>query len=871
MWLQRKIFSRKRGGSLADEATAQTAAETASIGSDSQRLDELERQLRLRYQHSEGDDSDTATEGEEEKGEEGEEARVSALLKEGNSAGGGAERLFARLSIAEIREYEQAVRRRTEAMRGQMRRVAGTHYRDLINAADSAVGMDAASSKASMRLGRLRAMLESTQAAPAPQHTATAAAGGEQDALRAGVYAVAAQVKVLVDTPEQIWRAMASRLFLQAALLYLIAGEMHRRLVGQSRGVRAAAAVDPLLGFPVIERQWIMVAPFGEQIAAKARQQLARAGSEAAAENAGLSAVCAIALLEDADGEMACAEFLALRTQALDPLLARLRAAQDPAGLEEALQELLGGVRQIHADYAAIFCGRAGGVRATLASICADSDQQPDQKSDQQPDQPRARHRRTPSVAGSLTMSPLGGGARAERGGGSAFMVAKFLPPEIAEFRPPPPRILDAGPVQHEGAARHAFALWWEDALAGLQDAAGAGIVRAACRLKDVARIGASLKQQHGGSGSLVGGSLYAAVVEPLLQRAARGLLCAAVDGALAQADAFVGAAGREADVLAGHLPWRELPRAAADGSVAELVADVRGSMGVAPAAVRALGDGVGGALRDAWRDGAAWWRLLGAEAESDGEAAESARYAAARWADMEQRLAEWAARAEASAAREEPGGREPALPPPVAQCVRGAWAALALAGVAREIWPVLGLPGSGSASLHGTARRLAEPWLRHVGLRMAARWAAQFDALYFQIPRALRADAAATRRDVVDAWLRAKSGSRPPAERYAALRQVCAARTGRSASPAVRRLAADVRAQTQAVAGLAPLAGVCDADMRRRVVGQAVAAAVRAACGPRVDAQAGGWDREQLDADIRFVAQAVGGEPAAFGALLQR
>ncbi|KAJ2437963.1 hypothetical protein GGF42_008456, partial [Coemansia sp. RSA 2424] len=415
-----------------------------------------------------------------------------------------------------MRRYEQSLQKRIETMRAQMRRVAGKHYPELIDAADSAVAMDAASAKISVRLNSLRVMLESTQQQTKKrQPIAAVHFANEQDSgggARAKVYAIAAQVKVLVDTPEQIWKALGAQRFLQAALLYMIACEIHGRLHRQSRLLVAAGGggahedgattVDPLLAFPVIERQWESVTPFREQISAKARQLLASHSSSSASAEAGLSAICAIALLEDVDAEMACTIFLSHRGESLNPLLDRLQrmpaAADVGAGelVDGMLQELLGGVRQILADYVTVFGIPpsdnlfsdaeekrlyASKILTTLASICADCDlpmppsmppsmQQrtvwPATGEQQTPSLVKRRSelqqglrarggRRTASIAGSVlsssapiisetpstpwTSSERGSAGGAVYGGGSgggrgrsAFIVGKYLPREIA-------------------------------------------------------------------------------------------------------------------------------------------------------------------------------------------------------------------------------------------------------------------------------------------------------------------------------------------------------------------------------------------------------------------------------------------------------
>ncbi|KAJ2324249.1 hypothetical protein GGI00_005386, partial [Coemansia sp. RSA 2681] len=373
-----------------------------------------------------------------------------------------ADGLFAKLSITEMRRYEQSLQKRIETMRAQMRRVAGKHYPELIDAADSAVAMDAASAKISMRLNSLRTMLESTQQQAIKRQpiVAVAHSANEQDSgggARAKVYAIAAQVKVLVDTPEQIWKALGAQRFLQAALLYMIACEIHGRLHRQSRLLVAAGgggahedgatAVDPLLAFPVIERQWESVTPFREQISAKARQLLAsHSNSSSASAETGLSAICAIALLEDVDAEMACTIFLAHRGESLNPLLNRLQrmpAAADVGSgelVDGMLQELLDGVRQILTDYVAVFGippsdnlfgdaeekrQYASKILTTLASICADCDLPMPPSMQQRTVRPATGEQQTPSLV--KRRSELQQGLRACGGRRTASIAGSVL------------------------------------------------------------------------------------------------------------------------------------------------------------------------------------------------------------------------------------------------------------------------------------------------------------------------------------------------------------------------------------------------------------------------------------------------------------
>ncbi|KAJ2905695.1 hypothetical protein GGI21_004136, partial [Coemansia aciculifera] len=584
-WLQRNIFSRNRSGSQASTAASEKekdeekhvssgdSATEANSQAQQRRLEEGEQQLREKYlqrRHEEEVSPGVAAAAIETLPLE--TADDSRLVVDGDDS---ADKLFAKLSISEMRRYEQSLQRQIAAMRAQMRQVAGTHYPELIDAADSAVALDTASGKISMQLNKLREMLESTRQHSTKQGVGVAVkSASELDAGGGGktqVYAIAAQVKVLVDTPEQIWKALGAQRFIQAALLYLIAGEIHGRLSSGPKRHHEEDMVDPLLAFPVIERQWEAVKPFREQIAAKARQLLS-SHSEVPAElgDAGLGAIGAIALLEDIDSEMACTLFLALRADSLAPLLDRLRSGTE--AIDAMLHELLARVQRILADYAAVFgvCSsgsqpagqqHASWILTTLASICADCDlPMPPQKSARPMAVAaglRIRGRRTSSIAGavltaSLAATPIsdsfGGGASSlstpptpwvgERGSNgnsssSAFIVGKYLPREIAQFRPALVAMLemdsdealneadedednagenqaglasylgDPAGLMHvlatrvqprlERIARHAFGLWWADMVASLQAAARVAIGSSVLAVADATRIGAAL------------------------------------------------------------------------------------------------------------------------------------------------------------------------------------------------------------------------------------------------------------------------------------------------------------------------------------------------------------------------------------------
>ncbi|KAJ1815859.1 hypothetical protein LPJ75_002224, partial [Coemansia sp. RSA 2598] len=214
-WLQRGLFTRKRTSSIASTTTQQTdEPKSPVVASNSGPTDgkaQQQQQTRdLEEDYAEGDIGPLPSDKE---------------LEDVNA-------MFTRLSVAEMRRYDQRLQRHMEHMRQQMRKVATDHYPELIDAADSVVAMDNLSASISMQMSSLRGMLESAQIAGCSRAPAAAQTPGQSsmdrdrssnssssDDAREKMYAVAAQVKVLVDTPELIWKALAARHFLQATLL----------------------------------------------------------------------------------------------------------------------------------------------------------------------------------------------------------------------------------------------------------------------------------------------------------------------------------------------------------------------------------------------------------------------------------------------------------------------------------------------------------------------------------------------------------------------------------------------------------------------------------------------------------------------------
>ncbi|KAJ3808296.1 hypothetical protein F5876DRAFT_78879 [Lentinula aff. lateritia] len=87
---------------------------------------------------------------------------------------------------------------------------------------------------------------------------------------------LAAHVKLLLDVPEHLWRILEKKKYLSAAWLYLLSRVVHRALVREEQDHEAwrNQGIDILESFPLVQRQWEVVAQFRSQIVHKAALSL---------------------------------------------------------------------------------------------------------------------------------------------------------------------------------------------------------------------------------------------------------------------------------------------------------------------------------------------------------------------------------------------------------------------------------------------------------------------------------------------------------------------------------------------------------------------------------------------------------------------
>ncbi|KAI1232484.1 hypothetical protein IHE44_0006949 [Lamprotornis superbus] len=209
--------------------------------------------------------------------------------------GAEAEALFEAHTAAELRAVERRLRASIEQKREELRQMVGERYRDLIEAADTIAEMRRSAERL---LGAVRGLQRGGgggTARPGP-------AGTVRPPAQQSFYGAAAQLKLLLEVPEQVWGAVEGGRYLPAARLHLLGAHLRRQLQLDTPRARSS----PILArFPILLRQ-----------ESKALLRCRTGSDQAVAE-----ALCAIMLLEDSSPRQALADFLLARKMAIQQLL----------------------------------------------------------------------------------------------------------------------------------------------------------------------------------------------------------------------------------------------------------------------------------------------------------------------------------------------------------------------------------------------------------------------------------------------------------------------------------------------------------------------------------------------------------------------
>ncbi|RUS21705.1 hypothetical protein BC937DRAFT_91791 [Endogone sp. FLAS-F59071] len=225
-----------------------------------------------------------------------------------------ADDLFANHSIPDLRLMEKKTRADIESKRQELRLMVGERYRDLISAADAIVSMRKNALSVQDMLDKMQ---DSCNVNAIKRRASAMLPGRNKDVAteqrKRYLYTAAAQIKLLVDVPEQIWHALEQDHYLTAARLYLIAKVVYKNLQAEQEDMMFTVETT----FPVVQRQWDAVSHFKTQIVQKSVQYLKVV--EQSEQNVA-ETLCALMLLDDATVKDTFKRLLDMRTIALTEL-----------------------------------------------------------------------------------------------------------------------------------------------------------------------------------------------------------------------------------------------------------------------------------------------------------------------------------------------------------------------------------------------------------------------------------------------------------------------------------------------------------------------------------------------------------------------
>jgi len=197
--------------------------------------------------------------------------------------------------------------------------MVGERYRDLLQASSSIISIAQSSQDTLDALEDIKTSIP----AEIPRSIRRSIAGENDDTQLRILQSVAAHVKLLLDTPEHIWRLLEKKNYLHAGWLFLLARIVYQALVrdgAEDEDDWTAHSVNMLEQFPLVQRQWDAVAPLRAQITYKATLSLRDS-------NASLEDICSILLtlhlLESRPLTDVLSVFLAQRARSLHAALSQ--------------------------------------------------------------------------------------------------------------------------------------------------------------------------------------------------------------------------------------------------------------------------------------------------------------------------------------------------------------------------------------------------------------------------------------------------------------------------------------------------------------------------------------------------------------------
>ncbi|KAG0242683.1 Golgi transport complex subunit 1 [Mortierella sp. GBA43] len=220
----------------------------------------------------------------------------------GDARGSGpvdADELFKKLSVPELNVYERRTRQDIENKKQELRMMVGERYRDLIGAADCIVRMKETAFSVQDNIARMRSSCDIHALKRNVASKTKKTQGSAMNDMKKSLYTSAAQIKLLADVPEQIWKNIENNNYLTASRLYLISKAIYTNLHAEAPSGdidEEIQSVKVMETFPVVGRQWDAVSHFRSQILQKSQLHLK---SSKETDMDVIETICAVMLLDD--------------------------------------------------------------------------------------------------------------------------------------------------------------------------------------------------------------------------------------------------------------------------------------------------------------------------------------------------------------------------------------------------------------------------------------------------------------------------------------------------------------------------------------------------------------------------------------------
>ena len=180
------------------------------------------------------------------------------------------EALFETKPISDIKQFNHELEKDIDKKREELRTTVGERYRDLMEAAETITHMKSTSIDV---VNAFKDIAATTSKYEYYSGHSSNRYGQDNDfevdnqnvgdSFESTDLAAAAQIKLLMDSPEIMWSAVDNGDYLTAAQVFLFARHIHTNLtfnMNSASGKRISSV------FPIIERQWSSILPFYETI-----------------------------------------------------------------------------------------------------------------------------------------------------------------------------------------------------------------------------------------------------------------------------------------------------------------------------------------------------------------------------------------------------------------------------------------------------------------------------------------------------------------------------------------------------------------------------------------------------------------------------